>query len=99
MGRDPSDQAIERLLDERGEHLMRAAVALSGSRADGEDLFQAALERLLQNWRRIDTDPEGYLRRTLYNLAADGWRRRGRWRGRLAEFRSQAQATAATGGE
>ena len=43
-------------------------------------------ERLLQNWRRIDTDPEGYLRRTLYNLAADGWRRQGRWRGRLAEL-------------
>ena len=92
MGHEPGDQAIERLLDERGEHLMRAAVALSGSRADGEDLFQAALERLLQNWNRIDTDPEGYLRRTLYNLAADGWRRRGRWRGRLAEFRSQARA-------
>ena len=64
MGHEPGDQAIERLLDERGEHLMRAAVALSGSRADGEDLFQAALERLLQNWNRIDTDPEGYLRRT-----------------------------------
>jgi RNA polymerase sigma-70 factor (sigma-E family) len=97
MGRDPGDQAIERLLDERGEHLMRAAVALTGSRADGEDLFQAALERLLHNWNRVDTDPEGYLRRTLYNLAADGWRRRGRWRGRLAEFRSQAR-TEGTGG-
>src|SRR6266516_4326593 len=98
MGREPDDQAVERLLGERGQHLMRAAVALTGSRADGEDLLQAALERLLRNWRRVDTDPEGYLRRTLYNLAADGWRRRGRWRGRLAEFRSQARA-AATGGE
>jgi len=68
------------------------------SRADGEDLLQAALERLLRNWRRVDTDLEGYLRRTLYNLAADGWRRRGRWRGRLAEFRSQARA-AGTGTE
>ncbi len=48
-------------------------------------------ERLLQNWRRIDTDPEGYLRRILYNLAADGWRRQGRWRGRLAEFCAQAR--------
>ena len=92
MGRVPDDTAVERLLAERGQHLMRAAVALTGSRADGEDLLQAALERLLQNWNRIDTDPEGYLRRTLYNLAADGWRRRGRWRGRLAEFRSQARA-------
>jgi RNA polymerase sigma-70 factor (sigma-E family) len=98
MDRDPDGRAIERLLDERGQHLMRAAVALTGSRADGEDLLQAALERLLHNWSRVDTDPEGYLRRTLYNLAADGWRRRGRWRGRLAEFRSQARAVA-TGGE
>ena len=98
MGRDPDDQAVERLLGERGQHLMRAAVALTGSRADGEDLLQAALERLLRNWRRVDTDLEGYLRRTLYNLAADGWRRRGRWRGRLAEFRSQARA-AGTGTE
>ena len=92
MGHDPEDGGLERLLDERGQQLMRAAVALTGSRADGEDLLQAALERLVQNWRRVDTDPEGYLRRTLYNLAADGWRRRGRWRGRLAEFRAQAQA-------
>jgi RNA polymerase sigma factor (sigma-70 family) len=98
MGREPDEQAVERLLGERGQHLMCAAVALTGSRADGEDLLQAALERLLQNWRRVDTDLEGYLRRTLYNLAADGWRRRGRWRGRLAEFRSQTRATG-TGSE
>ena len=98
MGREPDEQAVERLLGERGQHLMCAAVALTGSRADGEDLLQAALERLLRNWRRVDTDLEGYLRRTLYNLAADGWRRRGRWRGRLAEFRSQARA-ARTGTE
>ena len=98
MGREPDEQAVERLLGERGQHLMCAAVALTGSRADGEDLLQAALERLLRNWRRVDTDLEGYLRRTLYNLAADGRRRRGRWRGRLAEFRSQARA-AGTGTE
>jgi RNA polymerase sigma-70 factor (sigma-E family) len=99
VGRDRDDRSIERLLDERGQHLMGAAVALTGSRADAEDLLQAALERLLQNWYRIDTDPEGYLRRTLYNLAADGWRRRGRWRGRLAEFRAQARAAEAGSGD
>jgi len=93
VGRDPDDGSLERLLDERGQQFMRAAIALTGSRADGEDLLQAALERLVQNWHRVETDPEGYLRRTLYNLAADGWRSRGRWRGRLAEFRAQAQAT------
>jgi DNA-directed RNA polymerase specialized sigma24 family protein len=40
---------------------MRVAVALTGSRADGEDLLQAALERLLRNWHRIETDAKGYL--------------------------------------
>jgi RNA polymerase sigma-70 factor (sigma-E family) len=68
---------VEQLVAARGPHLMRAAIALAGSRADGEDLLQAALERLLRNYRRVDSDAEGYLRRTLYNLAADGWRRRG----------------------
>jgi DNA-directed RNA polymerase specialized sigma24 family protein len=92
MGRDPGDLAIGRLLDERGEHLMRAAVARTGSRAGGEDLFRAAPGRLLHNWNRIGTGPEGYLRRILFDLAADGWRCRGRWRGRLAEFCSQARA-------
>ena len=95
MGRDRDDRSIERLLDERGQHLMGAAVALTGSRADAEDLLQAALERLLQNWRRIDTDPEGYLRRTLYNLAADGWRRRGAWRRKIPLLRAEHRAEAA----
>jgi RNA polymerase sigma-70 factor (sigma-E family) len=79
VGRSPARDDVARLLAERGDHLMRAAIALAGSRADGEDLLQAALERLLRRWSRVRTDPEGYLRRTLYNLAADGWRRRGAW--------------------
>ena len=74
---------VQRLLAERGDHLMRASIALAGSRADGEDLLQAALERLLRRWHRIESDPESYLRRTLYNMAADGWRRRGAWRRKL----------------
>jgi RNA polymerase sigma-70 factor (sigma-E family) len=97
MGRDRDEASLERLLDERGARLMRTAVALTGSRADGEDLLQAALERLLRNWRRVESDPEAYLWRTLYHLAADGWRRRGRWKARIAEFRTQALAE--TGGD
>jgi DNA-directed RNA polymerase specialized sigma24 family protein len=48
--RRPARDEVERLLAERGEHLMRAAMALTGSRSDGEDLLQAALERLLRRW-------------------------------------------------
>jgi DNA-directed RNA polymerase specialized sigma24 family protein len=60
---------LERLLAEHGGDLMRTAALLTGSRQDGEDLLQAALERLLRRGRRLD-NPGGYLRRTLYNLAA-----------------------------
>ena len=44
MGREPDDQAVERLLGERGQHLMRAAVALTGSRA-GRNARPALLSR------------------------------------------------------
>jgi RNA polymerase sigma-70 factor (sigma-E family) len=93
-GRAVSGRAeVERLLAERGDHLMRAAIALAGSRPEGEDLLQAALERLLRRWHRVESDPEGYLRRTLYNMAADGWRRRGAWLRKLPLVQAE-QATA-----
>jgi RNA polymerase sigma-70 factor (sigma-E family) len=75
MRRDGHAEELERFLAERGEPLLRAAVLLAGGRDAGEDLLQSALERMLRHWRRIDGDPEGYLRRTLHNLATDGWRR------------------------
>jgi RNA polymerase sigma-70 factor (sigma-E family) len=69
-------QTLEQFLAERGRPLLQTAKLLTGSREAAEDLLQAALERLLRHRREIDGDPEGYLRRTMYNLAADGWRRR-----------------------
>jgi RNA polymerase sigma-70 factor (sigma-E family) len=81
---------LERFLAERADRLMRTAVLLTGSREAGQDLLQTALERLLRHWRTLDGDPEGYLRRTLYNLAADGFRRQGRLRRKLLLLRVQA---------
>jgi RNA polymerase sigma-70 factor (sigma-E family) len=78
--------SLERFVAERGDRLLRTAALLAGSRVDGEDLLQSALERLLRNWRRIDGDPESYVRRTLYNLAADGWRRQRVWQRKAALF-------------
>ena len=86
--------ALELFLAERGAHLMRTAVLLAGGRQDGEDLLQAALERLLRHRRRITGDPEGYLRRTIYNLAADRWRRQEAWRRRLPVIGAGQQAAA-----
>ena len=87
MARDRDGAELERLLTERGSSLLAAATALAGNRQDGEDLLQAALERVLRKPRHLDGDGqgdvEGYLRRVLYNLAADGWRRRGTWRQKL----------------
>jgi RNA polymerase sigma-70 factor (sigma-E family) len=81
MAADRSTAELERFLAERADHLLRTAVLLVGREA-GEDLLQTAVERLLRRWRRFDGDPEGYLRRTLCNLAIDGHRRAGRWRQR-----------------
>jgi RNA polymerase sigma-70 factor (sigma-E family) len=69
------DEELDRLLASRGDHLLHAAIALTGNRTDAEDLLQAAVERLLRKRTQID-DLEAYLRRVLFNLAADGWRRR-----------------------
>jgi RNA polymerase sigma-70 factor (sigma-E family) len=87
MQPDPAVADLESFLAERGEPLLRTAVLLAGSKEAGEDLLQAALERLLKHWRSIHGSPEGYLRRTLYNLAADGWRRESAWRRQLRLLR------------
>src|ERR1039457_5757167 len=62
-GEPPHVAEMESFLAERGEMLLRTAILLTGSRDTGEDLLQAALERLFRNWRKIHGDPEGYLRR------------------------------------
>lgn len=41
------DAGLEQFLAERGAHLLRTAMLLTGSKEAGEDLLQAALERLL----------------------------------------------------
>ena len=87
MARESRDGAEprRRVRRRRGSALLAAATALAGNRQDGEDLLQAALERVLRKTPPPTTTatPEGYLRRVLYNLAADGWRRRGTWKQKL----------------
>jgi RNA polymerase sigma-70 factor (sigma-E family) len=91
----PDADELELFLAERGVWLLRTAKLLTGSREAAEDLLQVALARLLRNRRRIVGDPEGYLRRTMYNLAADGWRRRNT---RIAGLRRLRAGTAAPAG-
>lgn len=88
-------QEVEGLLAERGDGLMRTAVLLAGSREAGQDLLQAGLERLLRHWGGLSGDPEAYLRRTLANLAADGFRRRGRLQRKLQLIKAATPGTSA----
>jgi RNA polymerase sigma-70 factor (sigma-E family) len=62
----------------RGGALLRAAQALTGNRADAEDLVQATLVKTYQSWNRI-ADPaalDTYVRRIMINTHISGWRRR-----------------------
>lgn len=94
MADDRVAEELERFLAGRADRLMRTAVLLAGSREAGQDLLQTALERLLRHWRTLGGDPEGYLRRTLYNLAADGFRRHGRLQRKLLLLRAEAAVPA-----
>jgi len=62
----------------RSHTLLRAAQAMTGNRADAEDLLQATLVKAYQSWDRID-DPaalDNYVRRVMVNTHISGWRRR-----------------------
>jgi RNA polymerase sigma-70 factor (sigma-E family) len=74
--RQENFDGLDVFVAERGSALLATAVFLTGSRVAGEDLLQAALERLMRKWHRVRGDPEGYLRRVLYHLAVDQWRGR-----------------------
>lgn len=75
---DDEYTALQAFLERRGDALLATAVLLAGSRPAGEDLLQAALEKVVRGWPRVTGDPEGYVRRALYTLAVDTWRRRAR---------------------
>ena len=62
----------------RGAWLLRAAQALTGNRADAEDLVQATLVKAYQSWDNV-VDPaalDTYVRRVMVNTHISGWRRR-----------------------
>jgi DNA-directed RNA polymerase specialized sigma24 family protein len=94
VAQDQRVEKLEQFLAQRGQALLGTAVLLTGSIEAGEDLLQSAIERLLRQGRRLDGDPEGYLRRTLCNLATDRYRRQGRWRRKLLLLRTEARAPA-----
>ncbi len=71
-------EGLDALVADRGNALLATATLLAGGPAAGEDLLQAALERVMRHWHRVGDEPEIYLRRTIYHLAVDQWRARRR---------------------
>jgi len=59
--------------------LLRTAYLLTGDHHDAEDLLQQSLVKAVGAWRRIDGDPEPYVRTILVRQSVSRWRRR-RWR-------------------
>jgi RNA polymerase sigma factor (sigma-70 family) len=61
----------------RYERLVRACILLTGGAAEGEDLAQEAMARVLERWDRVSgmDDPGGYLYRTALNVHRKALRR------------------------
>ena len=59
--------------------LLRTAYLLTGHAQDAEDLVQTTLVKVVPQWRRIEDNPEPFVRRVLVNENVSRWRRR-RWR-------------------
>jgi RNA polymerase sigma-70 factor (sigma-E family) len=62
----------------RSPALLRTAYALTGNRADAEDLLQAALAKTYLSWDRIREREavDGYVRRVMVNTRTSWWRRK-----------------------
>ncbi len=63
----------------RSGRLLGTAYLLTRDHGLAEDLLQTALTKAWFAWRRIDGDPEPYVRKVLVNTYASWWRRK--WNG------------------
>jgi RNA polymerase sigma-70 factor (sigma-E family) len=77
------EAAFREYVQSRGTALLRMAVMLTGNRADGEDLVQAALAKTYLSWSKINDHAalDAYVRRAMVNTHISWWRRR-----RVEEF-------------
>ncbi|MEO5877269.1 MAG: SigE family RNA polymerase sigma factor [Streptosporangiaceae bacterium] len=69
------DEAFRRFVADRSAGLLRLAYLLTADRAGAEDLVQTALVKAYLRWRRIESNPEAYVRKVLVTVAADERRR------------------------
>ena len=69
------DDQFRQFVAERLPALRGAAYLMCGSWAAADDLVQNALIKSYLRWGRINSNPEGYVRRVLVTLAIDETRR------------------------
>ncbi|MGH3738770.1 MAG: hypothetical protein ACRDT6_24700 [Micromonosporaceae bacterium] len=69
-------EGYEEFVAAHGHALSRTAYLLAGDHAAAQDLLQSALTKAAVRWRRIATNPYGYVRRTMYHETVSRWRRR-----------------------
>lgn len=74
--RTEDELAFEAFVRASGPRLLYAARLLTDDHGRAEDVVQSALERVAQNWSRINRSPEAYARRAVANAAHDAHRRR-----------------------
>jgi RNA polymerase sigma-70 factor (ECF subfamily) len=67
------------LFERTGRSLLGYALLLTDDRQESQDLVQEAFLRAWREWERVSTldSPQAWLRRVIYNLAVNRWRRLG----------------------
>jgi RNA polymerase sigma-70 factor (sigma-E family) len=71
-------EGFEEFVAGASPRLLRTAFLLTRDRGHAEDLLQTSLARAWRVWRRVQGDPEPYVRRIIVNTYATWWRRK--WR-------------------
>ncbi|MCB0906894.1 MAG: SigE family RNA polymerase sigma factor [Nocardioidaceae bacterium] len=90
-----TDVDFDAFVAARSRALLRTAYLLTHDHALAEDLLQTALAKAWFAWKRIDGNPEPYIRRILVNTYATWWRRR--WNGELPTDELPERAAAMPG--
>ncbi|MBM6402586.1 RNA polymerase sigma factor [Phycicoccus sonneratiae] len=87
------DEEFARWAEGAGTRLLRLAHALTGRRADAEDLTQDTLVRVGLAWHRLRAgeEPFPYARRTMVNLYLNGRRRHGLWQRLVPRLATETQ--------
>jgi RNA polymerase sigma-70 factor (sigma-E family) len=94
---DAPAAAFDEFVAARSRTLLRTAYLLTHDHALAEDLLQTALTKAWFAWRRIQGEPEPYVRKILVNTYATWWRRK--WNGEQPTEHLPEREAPSDGGE